>query len=134
MSRELVAGRLANCMRGNVRLENNGGFLQMALDLAPDVGTVDATAWVGIELDVLGNDQEYGIHLRTGNLARPWQSYRQNFQALAHWQTIRLPFDRFVPYRTDIPLDLKQLRRLGVVAIGRAFSADLALGGVRYYN
>jgi hypothetical protein len=37
-----------------------------------------------------------------------------------------------VPYRTDTPLDTRRLRRIGVVAIGRAFSADLSVGGLRY--
>jgi hypothetical protein len=39
-----------------------------------------------------------------------------------------------MPYRTDIPLDLRRLRRLGLVAIGRAFSADLAVGGLRFFK
>jgi hypothetical protein len=134
LSRELVSGRPANRMRGNVRLENNGGFLQMALDLAPNGSLVDVSAWTGIELDVFGNDQEYGMHLRTSNLTHPWQSYRQSFRALPQWQTIRLPFESFVAHRTGIPIDLGRLRRLGLVAIGRAFSADLALGGIRYYH
>ena len=48
--------------------------------------------------------------------------------------TIQLPFDRFTPNRTDIPMDTRQLRRIGVVAIGRAFSADLSLGALRYFG
>ena len=34
MIREMVAGRPAIRMRGDVSLENNGGFVQMSLDLA----------------------------------------------------------------------------------------------------
>lgn len=134
MSREVVGGRLAIRMRGDVRLENNGGFVQMALDLSPDSGVVDARAWSGIELDLYGDDQEYGMHLRTSDLTRPWQSYRQSFRALPKWQSIRLPFAGFSPYRTEIPLDLRRLRRLGLAAIGRAFSADLAIDGLRFFN
>ncbi len=134
MSREVVGGRLAIRMRGDIRLENNGGFVQMALDLSPDSGVVDASAWSGIELDLYGDDQEYGMHLRTSDLTRPWQSYRQSFRALPKWQTIRLPFAGFSPYRTEIPLDLRRLRRLGLAAIGRAFSADLAIGGLRFLS
>jgi len=52
MFREAVAGRAAMRMRGDVSLENNGGFIQIALDLSPDGGAVDASAWSGIELDV----------------------------------------------------------------------------------
>ena len=134
MSREVVGGRLAIRMRGDVRLENNGGFVQMALDLSPDSGVVDASAWSGMEIDLYGDDQDYGMHLRTSDLTRPWQSYRQSFRALAKWQTIRLPFAGFSAHRTEIPLDLRRLRRLGLAAIGRAFSADLAIGGLRFFS
>ncbi len=132
MVREMVAGRPAIHMRGDVSLENNGGFVQIALDLAPGSDAVDASAWRGLELDVFGNGEEYGVHLRTAELSRPWQSYRQSFRAEPRWQTIRLAFPDFVPHRTDIPLNMHRLRRIGVVAIGRAFSADLAVGGLRY--
>jgi len=133
MVRELVAGRTAIHMRGDVSLENNGGFVQIALDLAPDSNAIDASAWTGLDLDVFGNDEEYGVHLRSSDLTRPWQSYRQSFKAAPHWRTVRLPFDRFTPYRTDVPLDRHRLRRLGLVAIGRAFSADLAISGVQFF-
>jgi hypothetical protein len=134
MAREAIAGRAAIRMRGDVSLENNGGFIQIALDLSPDGGSVDASDWRGIELDVFGNDEQYGVHLRTDALRRPWQSYRQIFKACARWRTVQLPFDNFVPHRTDIPLDTHQLRRIGLVAIGRAFAPDLALGGLRFMS
>ena len=35
----------------------------------------------GVEFDVLGNGEGYGIHLRTEDLTRPRQSYRQSFRA-----------------------------------------------------
>ena len=132
MVRETVAGRPAIRMRGDVSLENNGGFVQIAIDLAPDGKAVDASPWQGVEFDVLGNGEEYGIHLRTEDLSQPWQSYRQSFRAEPQWKTVRFRFQEFLPYRTETPLDTRRLRRIGVVAIGRAFSADLAVGGLRY--
>jgi Complex I intermediate-associated protein 30 (CIA30) len=132
--RETVSGRPALRMRGDVSLENNGGFVQMALDLAPDGGVIDASAWTGIELDVIGNDEDYGVHLRTDAVERPWQSYRQSFRAAAAWRTVQLAFADFVPHRIDVPLDVRRLRRIGLVAIGRTFSADLAVGGVRFFG
>ncbi|MDE2294919.1 MAG: CIA30 family protein [Gammaproteobacteria bacterium] len=136
MRRETIAGRTAIRVQGEVRLENGGGFLQIALDLSPTDGLVDASAWHGIELDVFGNDprgnEEYAVHLRTDASIRPWQSYRQCFTASAAWRTVQLPFDRFVAHRTEAALDTRRLRRIGVVAIGRAFSPDLALGGLRF--
>jgi hypothetical protein len=131
--REVLDGRPAIRMRGDVRLENNGGFIQMALDLTPDGAAIDAATWQGIEFDVLGNGQQYGVHLRTLDLTRPWQSYRKSFIAKPHWQTVKLSFEDFVAYRTETLLDLRRLRRLGIVAIGRAFTADLALSGVRFF-
>jgi Complex I intermediate-associated protein 30 (CIA30) len=132
--REVVAGRPALRMRGDVSLENNGGFVQMALDLAPDGSVVDASEWRGIELDVMGNDEEYGVHLRTDAVQRPWQSYRQSFRADPSWRTVQLAFADFAPHRIDVPLDVRRLRRIGLVAIGRAFAADLAVGGARFFS
>jgi hypothetical protein len=133
MVREVMAGRLAIRLRGEVSLENNGGFVQMALDLAAGGQAIDASAWRGIELEVCGGEQEYGVHLRTADLTLPWQSYRQGFRVSPRWNTIRFPFADFVPHRTDVPIDLRRLRRLGLVAIGREFSADLGVGGVRFF-
>ena len=130
--RELVAGRIAIRMRGVVSLENNGGFIQMALDLNPAGAAVDCRAFSGIEIEVAGNGEDYGMHLRTSDLSRPWQSYRQAFRAGADWRTITLPFAGFVPHRTDAAFDPGRIRRLGLVAIGRAFEADLALASVRF--
>ena len=50
------------------------------------------------------------------------------------WQSLRLAFADFVPHRTEAPLNLARLRRLGIVAIGPAFTADIALGGVSFYG
>lgn len=133
LSRGTVAGRVAICLRGEVSLANNGGFLQMALDLDPEGAAVDWRGQSGLEIEVAGNDETYGLHLRTLDLTRPWQSYRQAFRATAVWQTIRLPFSGFAAHRTELALDLSRMRRLGLVAIGRAFHADLALRGIRLY-
>lgn len=133
MARENIAGRPAVHMRGDVSLENNGGFIQISLDLAPDAETFDASGWIGFEIDVYGKCAEYDFRLRTSELTRPWQSYRQSFVAEPHWETVRLLFDKFKPYRIEKPLNVRLLRRLGLVAIGRAFSADLALSGIRFF-
>jgi hypothetical protein len=55
LSRETIGGKLANVLRGNVSLANNGGFIQMATDLSlePSVNLfVDASAFEGVELEV----------------------------------------------------------------------------------
>lgn len=134
LSRESVAGRPAIRMRGGVSLENNGGFLQMALDLGDAGATVDASGWAGIQLDVYGNDQTYNLHLRTTDILRPWESYRQSFHAPQAWTTVHLPFAKFTPHRTERPLRTSKLRRIGLVAIGREFEVDLAIADVRFYG
>ena len=133
MRRKVVGGREAIHLQGDVSLENNGGFLQIALDLAPGDAAVDASQWAGIEIDVIGNGERYNLHLRTADVVRPWQSYRQGFVAAPEWQSVRLPFAEFEAHRIDGPLDLSTLRRIGIVAIGRAFHADIAIGGVRFH-
>jgi len=133
MRRETVAGRPAIHLQGAVRLENNGGFVQIALDLAPDGSPVDASRWTGIEIDVTGNGESYNMHLRTAEVTRPWQSYRQTIDAAQGWRSQRLPFAGFEAHRIDAPLRPEALRRIGIVAIGRAFRADIAIAGLRFY-
>lgn len=133
LAREQVAGRMANRMRGEVSLDNNGGFIQMALDLDRMGGPVDCSAYEGLEIEIAGNGEAYGLHLRTSDLSRPWQSYRQGFRAGLDWQTMRLPFSGFAPHRTDVDFNPGRIRRVGLVAIGRAFMADLALGAIRFF-
>jgi hypothetical protein len=134
ITHEDIDGR--NCLRltGAVSLENNGGFIQAALDLTGDGGVLDASSYTGVYLEVRGNGERYAVHLRTPDNIRPWQSYRASFIAGAEWSEVRLPFASFEPHRLNIPLDVERLRRLGLVAIGRAFQADLAVSAVGFYR
>ena len=129
LKREEIADRSAVRLQGRVRLEKNGGFIQVALDLG-----IDASGWDGIELDVYGNGESYSVHLRTNDTLLPWQSYRMPILAQGAWKVIRLPFKSFKPHRLYVPLDVTRLERMGVVAIGRAFEADVAIGGARLYR
>ena len=123
--RDAVAGRAAIRMRGDLSLENNGGFVQIALDLSPDGGVVDASAWSGIELDVFGNGEEYGVHLRTDALTRPWQSYRQIFSAYAEWRTVQLPFDHLGINRNHLSVAAQAWQRECIPSsLGQGCSAD----------
>ncbi len=134
MERATLCGRPALRLRGDVRLDNDGGFVQMALDLAPDGRPVDARGWRGIALDAIGNGASYNLHLRTADTERPWQSWRCSFTPGAEWRSFRLPFDEFVAHRIAAPLDTARLRRIGIVAIGRAFAADIAVAGLCFFR
>ena len=126
-------GRRCLRLTGNVSLENNGGFVQASLDLS-SAGLLDASDYSGIEIEIYGNGEVYNLHLRTEDTQIVWQSYRISFHALPHWQTLRLRFADFQPHRIDIPLDLKKLRRLGIVAIGREMQADLCIGRMALFR
>ena len=128
-----IDGRRALCMQGEVRLENNGGFVQAALDLAP-AGDLDASAYTGVRILVRGNAESYNLHLKTAEVRLPWQSYRSTFEAGPEWREIRLPFGGFEPHRIGLPLDTEHLRSLGLVAIGRAFTAELCVAEVGLYR
>ncbi|MDH3579181.1 MAG: CIA30 family protein [Hyphomicrobiales bacterium] len=134
VSRDTVDGRSCLRLSGDVRLENDGGFIQAALDLGPSRNTLDASAYTGVRLVVYGNGERYAVHLRTPDNRRPWQSYRAEFIADRTWKTVDLPFANFKPHRLDTPLDTKRLKRLGLVAIGRAFHADLAVCELSFYR
>lgn len=128
----VVEGVHCLSLSGQVSLENNGGFVQASIDL-DEAGLFDASAYRGIELSVYGNGEIYNLHLRTGDTRIVWQSYRASFQAENSWHTIRLAFDDLEPYRIDIPFDRSRLRRLGVVAIGKAMRADICIASVSFY-
>lgn len=117
-------------LRGEVRLENNGGFVQVALPLEARGSPLDARSYTGVRLLVWGNSEEYRLHLRTTDCRRPQQYYWAPFIAEARWQAVALPFVAFQPKWLDAPLDTRALTRLGVVAHGRRFHADVAVARV----
>lgn len=120
-------------MRGDVTTENNGGFVQIALPLAEE-NVFDASAYTGIEIEVAGNNEAYNIHFRTDELWFPWQSYRYSFKAESDWKTYRIAFSELEKYKTTHKFSSQEIKRLGLVAIGREFKADLCVAGIRFYN
>ncbi len=74
--------------------------------------------------------------LKTADCVRQFSSYRASFElAKDEWTTVRLPwsaFGGFGPGAADNPLDPSTLRRIGVVAFGRAMDATLALSSIRF--
>ena len=127
-------GRPALRMTGDVRLENNGGFLQVNLDLAEDGQAFDASAWAGIAVTLCGDGGSYAVNLRSTDLDRPWQSYRATLESTQRWQCHRLPFESFLPHRTGRALAPGRLRRVGIIAIGEARHVDVALGELRFFR
>ncbi|CAA6819355.1 MAG: Complex I intermediate-associated protein 30 (CIA30) [uncultured Thiotrichaceae bacterium] len=126
------AGKRCLQLQGQVSTENNGGFLQLALNLNQGK-TFNASAYQGIKMDVWGNEESYNLHLRTSSLWFPWQAYRASFTASPQWKTVTLPFSDFKGYKTSKRLNTSKLKRIGLVAIGKNYQADVCLGAIRFY-
>ena len=126
------AGRTALVLSGHVSTRNNGGFIQVVFDIDQQL-TGRIAECTGVRLAVIGNGHSYNVHLRTDELLLPWQSYRVQFTSSREWQIIELPFKQFSAYKTDKQLNLAKLKRIGVVAIGADFDADIAIGQIGFY-
>lgn len=133
VTHEQVAGRQAARLKGSVSLENNGGFIQMAFDLAAG-DVLDASGFQGIEVEICGHGTGYELRLRTDKLQRPWQSFRAAIEVLPEWHAIRLPWRLFKGHKTDAQFDPARLRRISLLAIGREMQADVAVSSIRFYS
>jgi hypothetical protein len=133
LTMDTYKGKKCLRMRGDVTTENNGGFLQIALSLS-EQGAFDASGYTGVEIEVAGNNELYNIHFRTDGLWFPWQSYRVSFTAESDWQTYRIPFSELEKYKTFHSFSQHEIKRIGLVAIGREFQADLCLAAIGFYH
>ena len=131
---DLLEGRRCLRLRGEVSLDNNGGFVQVALPLLVEGGPFDASAFQGVRLRVLGNGETYHIHLRTPDNTRPWQYYSAKFPSGGEWRWVDIPFADFQPKNLRRPLDSSRLLRIALVAIDRKFRADVAVSGLEFYR
>ena len=132
--RDTVAQRPCLRLRGEVSLENNGGFVQVALSVRQQNRPLDAGAFSGIRLTATGNGETYYIHLRTGDTRLPWQYYQAAFQTDGQWREIDIPFTAFRPENLRAALDPSRIERIGVVAAKKAFTADVAVARVELYR
>jgi len=118
-------------MTGRVSTANNGGFIQMRLDLAapPPEGTT------GVRLIVRGNDQRYFVHLRTGGTFLPWQYYQAGFDVTRDWAEVRLPLAAFVASSGFMRDRLRagSLSSIAIVAFGRDHDAAIDVRIVGFY-
>lgn len=122
------AGEVGLRLTGTVRTENNGGFIQMRTTLeAPMPRGAEA-----LKIRVRGNGEQYAVHLRTAASRRPWHSYRASFETGPDWTDLTLPFQRFAASDPSLPVLVPagEVRSIGLVAIGRAFQADLWLAAI----
>ncbi len=118
-------------MTGRVSTENNGGFIQIRMEL-PDGAPENVT---GVRLVVRGNDQRYFVHLRTRGTRLPWQYYQAGFETAGDWTEVRLPldsFDRSGRLLRATPI-AHSIRSVAVVAFGRDHAAEIDVREVGFY-
>ena len=118
-------------MTGRVSTKNNGGFIQMQMDLR----TPPREGAVGVRLMVRGNDQGYFVHLRTRGSVLPWQYYQAGFDVTGDWAEVRLPFTAFAPSGALLRAALRpgSLTSVGIVAYGRDHDAAIDVRVVGFY-
>jgi len=112
-------------MSGSVRLENNGGFIQVRLPLSETGGTLDASRYDSVEVTARGRPGAYYLHLRTPDSSRPWQYYRAPLEVSGEWSRITIDFDDFEGKSISGRPDFSRLRSIAVVAYGEAFDAEI---------
>ncbi|HEX5633414.1 MAG TPA: CIA30 family protein, partial [Gemmatimonadales bacterium] len=130
---EEVHGRMALRVRGRVRLENRGGFIQVALALGDGGQPLDASAFRGLRVTVAGTAPGAFLHLRTTDTVPPWAHYAAPLTLGPAWAEAEVPVGRFVPSGTGARLDRAGLLRLGVVAGKAAGDVDVAVARVELY-
>ncbi|MDT8409396.1 MAG: CIA30 family protein [Wenzhouxiangellaceae bacterium] len=121
------AGETFLQMSGSVRLDNNGGFIQVRLPLESNRGPLDASGFAGVAIRVRGQPGQWFIHLRTPNARRPWQYYRAELPVGPDWQRHVIEFSNFRGQSIDTELDLERLSSIAVVAYGQAFEAEIEI-------
>ena len=124
-------GQAVARMSGRVSTENNGGFIQMRMDL-PE-GAPEGTT--GVRLIVRGNDQPYFVHLRTSGTMLPWQYYQAGFEVSGKWAEVRLPFELFKRsgrLLREVPR-ANSLKSIAVVAFGRNHDAKIDVRELGFY-
>jgi hypothetical protein len=126
-------GRECLRLKGDVCTNHNGGYLQMALDLANDV-VFDASDYDGVVIRVAGNGERYNVHLHTSELWLPVASYRVEFIPGPDWRSIYIPFTAFKAHKTYSRLNPARLTRVAIVAIDRDFDANICVSEVALYR
>ena len=104
--------------RGQLSLENNGGFSSVRADL----GKVDWSPYEGVALKVKGDGRRYQLRLTTDAKYRYWDvSFRAGFPTeKGKWSTVFIPFDAFeAGFRgrslPTVKFDPKTVRRIGIL-------------------
>jgi len=131
---EIIDGRRCLRLQGSASLENNGGFIQVALPLEQSGHFFDASDFTGVRLWVRGNGKHYYVHLRTNQTRLPWQFFEAEFTANIKWEKVEIPFQQFIPENLRVQLNSEKLNRIAIVAKKKEFQADIAVSRLEFYQ
>jgi hypothetical protein len=131
---EVVDGRRALRLTGEVSLANNDGFIQMALPLSTGDGPLDASGYRGFRLLVRCEGEGYYLHARTTDCRLPWQHYAAPLRGGGGWSEVEVPFTSFEAMSLGRSLQPSRLTSVGVVAAKREFAAEIAVAHLELYR
>lgn len=120
-----------SCLMGRTRLDNNGGFVQMKLDIKPGDLRAD---YKGLFIELYGNAHDYNLHVKTTQLNRPWQSFRCTLSVEPQWTRFIVPYEQLEAHRTDAELQPADINSVAVIAIGQAFDVDVCVRRFGFYR
>ncbi len=128
-------GKAILAMRGDVSLQNNGGFIQVRLQLGSDTEAMNASEYSGFYITLRGGDGPFFTHLRTRNNRVPWSYYSAKIVVTEDWNTVRIPWSEFQPESTSsLSPDIENLVSLGIVAAKEEFQAELYISELGLYR
>lgn len=120
-----------SCLVGRTSLDNNGGFVQMRLDIEPDWLRAD---YRGVFIELYGTAHDYNLHVKTNQLTRPWQSFRCTLAVEPQWTRFIVPYAQLQAHRTDAELQPAAIRSVAVVAIGEEFDVDVCVQRLGFFR
>ena len=108
--------------KGNVSIENNGGFSSIQLNLE---GVETANNQI-IELQLKGDGSLFQFRIKAAKYDR--HSYVYDFKTTGQWETILIPLNKMYPsfrgYTLDIPnFNQSQIERIGFLKASKINSA-----------
>lgn len=124
-------GSLCTCLSGRTSLENNGGFLQMKLDVE---ASWPCAEYAGMFIELCGAAHDYNLNVKTSQLEKPWQSFRCTLPVKPEWTRFIVPYAQLSPHRTDAALAPGKIRSVAVIGIGEAFDVDVCVRRFGFYR
>jgi len=130
---------------GNVRTDNNGGFIQLRSSTSLFDKPLMFKALLnsqknekklqGVRLNVRGNGETYHIFIQTSIFYRlPFRFYISTFKTMPYWQTVDIPFNQFkIEGKKYSAFDAKDIKTFAIIAYGRDFKSDVSVSQIDFY-